>query len=143
VAATKNGEWAAYGKADGTINIRQRKGKAEDGSLSYFSVQNWDTEQLHQGPVTALAFTPDGRYLISGGLPDRKLRPELAKASLIIWDVATRKPFHQEQSREPIFDRLEISPDGRKLLTAGAADHFVRVWQLPQGICPALPAHDE
>jgi WD40 repeat protein len=87
--------------------------------------------------VTSLAFTADGRYLISGGLPDARLRPELAYASLVVWDVATRKSVHEERSASPIFQRIALAPDGRTLLTAGGdSDSRIRLWRLPESVWP-------
>jgi WD40 repeat protein len=139
VAATPDGSLAAYGQGNGTITIRRRTGPPEYGTLSYFSVHNWTTERVHQGPVTSLAFTADGRYLISGGLPDARLRPELAYSSLVVWDVATRKPVYEERSASPIFERIALSPDGRTLLTAGGdGDFHIRRWRLPQSLQPEV-----
>jgi WD40 repeat protein len=145
VAATRDGTLVAYGESDGSIILRQRTGSVEERNISYFSVNNWSTKQLHQGPVTALAFTSDGRYLISGGLPDSKLRPELAYASLIVWDVATRQPVVQQQSKSSIFQRLALSSDGRTLLSASSTaadrDHRIYAWRLPDSVwSQSLPA---
>jgi WD40 repeat protein len=144
VAATQDGTLVAYGESDGSIILRQRTGSVETHNISYFSVNNWSTRQLHQGPVTALAFTADGRYLISGGLPDPKLRPELAYSSLIVWDVATREPVVQQRSKTNIFQRLAVSSDGRTLLTASSTaadrDHRLHVWRLPESVWPSNPS---
>jgi len=72
----------------------------------------------HEGPVRALAFSPDGSQLVSGG-QDNVLR---------VWDLAAGKERavlrgHASHVRDCVF-----SPDGRLLLSAGR-DQQIKLWQ--------------
>jgi len=82
----------------------------------------------HDGRVSALAFTTDGRLLVSGGA-DGRLR---------VWDASTGDEVHHLDGHrgEPGFETisdLAISPDGRWLASAGWHDRTVQVWELATG----------
>lgn len=77
--------------------------------------------------VLALAFSPDGKFLATGGGdPSRS-------GELLLWDVEKRavaKEFPEAHS-DTILD-LEFSRDGRWLVT-GASDKFVKLFDVPAG----------
>ena len=77
--------------------------------------------------VLALAFSPDGtRLLTGGGEPSRS-------GELLLWDVATRtlvRPFTDAHS-DTVFD-VEFSRDGRYIVS-GAADKFVKLFEVETG----------
>lgn len=74
----------------------------------------------HTDYVLAVAFSPDGRTLATGG-NDKTIR---------LWEVATRRPIG-----EPLIghtaevNAVAFSPDGRILATSGA-DYTVRLWDV-------------
>ncbi len=73
--------------------------------------------------VTSVAFSPDGRYLASGGLDD----------SVVVWNVET----HQQVGPRLLghndrIDSLAWSPDGG-LLATGSQDRTIRVWDTSTG----------
>jgi WD40 repeat protein/transcriptional regulator with XRE-family HTH domain len=88
----------------------------------------------HTTPVYAVAFSPDGRTLATGGL-DNTIR---------LWNVAD--PAHATPLGEPLTGPegrvldVEFSPDGT-ILAAGSADTTVRLWNVqatPRPIGPPL-----
>jgi WD40 repeat protein len=70
--------------------------------------------------VTALRFTPDGRFLASGG----------GDALIRIWDVKTSKlvqsPFAGHTGD---IEDIEFSPDGKYMFTS-SEDKSIKIWDV-------------
>ncbi len=84
----------------------------------------------HVGAVGAIAFTPNGAALATGGA-DKTVR---------LWNVADGKPRATFAGSTDVVADLAISTDG-KLLAAGGADKIARIWPLPAqaAATPAVP----
>ena len=76
----------------------------------------------HTKEVTALAFSPDGRSLASGG----------ADTSLIFWDIQTGKAVAQLEGHWAAVTSLLFDRTGRTLLT-GSKDAKARTFRMPAG----------
>ncbi|MFV0443778.1 MAG: c-type cytochrome domain-containing protein [Planctomycetaceae bacterium] len=77
--------------------------------------------------VLALAFSPDGKQLATGGGdPSRS-------GELLLWDIASRRVAHEykEAHSDTVFD-VEFSRDGKRLVS-GAADKFVKLFNAETG----------
>ncbi len=87
----------------------------------------------HTGAVTALAFSPDGGLLASGG-EDRRV---------ILWNPATGREIGRLEGHQAAVQSLAFSPDGR-WLASGSGDHQVRLWNLrTRRFGRVLAAHNE
>ncbi len=81
------------------------------------TVTVWDTDtgrlvatlRGHEDEVTSVAFTPDGKRLVSGGF-DR---------TVILWDVEAGKVVHRFRGHGGEVLAVAVSPDGRRLLACG------------------------
>jgi WD40 repeat protein len=71
----------------------------------------------HRGPVTGLAFSPDGRRLASGS-EDKTIK---------VWDCTTGEHLLNLSGHTGRVTGVAFSPDG-KLLASGAGDGTVRIW---------------
>lgn len=86
----------------------------------------------HGGPVFALAYSPDGKWLVSGSY-DRRNWPEPAPkdrlAALRVWDVAGKREARSFHAHAGRIYQMAFAPDGKALATAGD-DGRIRFWDL-------------
>jgi WD40 repeat protein/predicted Ser/Thr protein kinase len=75
-----------------------------------------------EGDIWALAFSPDGRLLLTAGT-DRTAR---------LWDVRTGKPAGPALRHDSAVGTAAFSPDGKWVLTGGT-DHTARLWDAASG----------
>jgi WD40 repeat protein len=68
--------------------------------------------QAHPGWVYGLRFTPDGRYIISGG------NARGGKGHLAVWDAADGKQVRGEDLPVGTIHGLALSPDGKRVALA-------------------------
>lgn len=75
----------------------------------------------YSNPITALVFSLDGRYLVSGA----------ADNTIIVWDAQTGSLLKILHGHTGAINSLAFSPDG-KLLYSNAMDGTVVIWNLEQ-----------
>ncbi len=96
------------------------------GSLFSGLMQNPNLVEFingHSGSVNALAISPDGSRLASGG----------DDMHIILWDYASRQPLGEPLSGHTAkLLSLAFSPDGKTLASA-SADGSVRLWEVQSG----------
>src|SRR5262249_10462231 len=73
----------------------------------------------HAGPVTSLAFSPDGETLAAGS----------ANGTVHLWDVPTHRQITALTGHTGAVTLVAFSPDG-KALASGRADQPVRLWDV-------------
>ena len=114
VAISANGLYVASAGKNGVIRIRS----AESGGL----VSRLDG--LHKGHVECLQFSPDGRYLASGGLDH----------SVVIWENWLDSNFRSTVLRghTATVRALQFLSDGETLCSAGS-DRTIKFWDRPSG----------
>ncbi|MEU5674888.1 hypothetical protein ABZ749_32115, partial [Micromonospora sp. NPDC047753] len=80
----------------------------------------------HQGTVSAVTFSPNGRTVASSGANNR----------VILWDTATARRVGELRGGARV-DALAFSPDGQTL-AAGDANGSVSLWQVSEPTQPRL-----
>jgi WD40 repeat protein len=88
----------------------------------------------HQDIVTALAFSPDGRLLASGGGD--------GDGTVRIWDLATGVERSIWRVHAELVNAVQFGPDGRQLVSAGY-DGMVLLWDVASGTSTALTVEDD
>lgn len=76
----------------------------------------------HEGEVQNIRFSPDGKYLASGG----------QYGKLLIWDVEKETVLHKIEAHKDRINDLSFHPSGNSIASA-SYDGLVKVWGLETG----------
>jgi WD40 repeat protein len=113
LAVSPDGKTLAVSAADGPVGLVALDGEAKPRELIG---PHGITEEYKA--MTALAFSPDGRFIITAGR-DSVIRQ---------WDVKTLKEVRiLAQPSVPFFEAIAFSPDGKRVAAAGE-DGLIRLW---------------
>ena len=111
---------ASSGSSDGTIQLWE----AESGT-------HIRTLKGHTDTVRTLAFSPDGKTLVSGSKDD----------TLRVWDVNTGRMLRKLAGHSNDLKSVVFSRDG-KMIASGSEDATVRLWDAETGrFLPTLRGH--
>lgn len=115
IAFSPDGTSCATGHQDGAVRLWD----SASGRLRQTLVG-------HKLPVYALAYSPDGKYLVSGGgiTTDRRREGELR-----LWDAGTRKLQYVFPELLTSVESVTFSPDGRSL-AATLAGNTAKLWEM-------------
>ena len=95
------------------------------GSLRLFDLETRQIRAIlrgHESPVFQLAFSPDGKYLISGA----------KDKTAIIWDVSKARLLHRLIGHSDAIYDVGFTPDSERAVTA-SFDKTLRLWNVAKG----------
>jgi WD40 repeat protein len=88
----------------------------------------------HEQPVHTVCFSGDGARLLTGS----------REQTVRLWDARSGRLLRAFRLDPPAPSRLEISPDGRRMISAVVESGTVRVWDLDTGApLASLPGHEQ
>ena len=116
VAVHPDGNLVAVGGAD-YLSTGER-----DGAVCVWDIATKLKVATFDTGVYALAFDPQGRFLVGAGLTDH----------VHVWDLASESEVFALEGHQERINAVAFSPDGNYLLSGGD-DQTVRVWDLLSG----------
>jgi RNA polymerase sigma factor (sigma-70 family) len=100
---------------------------------------SWSGEPLRtlrptRGGINAVAFTPDGRTLIGGGIDrlNSEDRPPAA-GLLTIWNVATGDVLHALEGHGDVVRTIAVAPNGKTFASGNSGPAEVKLWDISTG----------
>jgi WD40 repeat protein len=106
------------------IQVVDHAKSVEDASSSG---QEMRTISGHSGGVLSVAFSPDGKRIVSGGSDEARKSGEVK-----VWDANTAKEILTLKGHSKFVSSVGFSPDGRRIV-GGGGDKTVRVWNADTG----------
>jgi WD40 repeat protein len=107
---------------------------AQGTTITLWSVPTGDSllafKHFHRFSVTSLAFSPDGRYFVSGSRDSAVLLWESDGGSMPDFPI----PVHTFEGHGDVVTSAAFSPDGQFLAT-GSQDKTVKIWDMQNGNC--------
>ncbi|MBO0765403.1 MAG: caspase family protein [Hyphomicrobiaceae bacterium] len=120
MALSPDGRWlAASGYFDTACSD-----PCEAASIRLYDFASGELKALlegHRDAVVSLAFSPDGKKLISGSVDQ----------SAMIWDVERATPLHRLKGHPDYISALAFTPDGARAVTASGKT--LRLWRVADG----------
>jgi len=90
--------------------------------LNYIQDESLMTLHLNQDGVWDVAFSPDGRHIITGG----------EDSTIKVWDAQTGAETMTLRGHEDWIESMAFSPDGQRIVS-GSGDGTIRLWNAQSG----------
>lgn len=119
VCMSADGKWLA------TTGHNQVSRAGRNSAATLWNVDTGECRRVFEGhdkEVRCLAFSPDGRWLVTGSEDE----------SAILWDATTGKRVHTFQGHHSTVSGVAISADGKRVATS-SYDHATIVWDAATG----------
>jgi WD40 repeat protein/serine/threonine protein kinase len=130
VAFSPNGNYVASGGDDATAHVWDVATGKEVARMTHHPTDNSRRSGYRSGYVRSVAFSPDSKYIVSGGW-DEFVR---------VWDVASGKEIARMTHLGSVHS-VAFSPDGKYVVSGG--DYTARVWEAVTGKEVVCMTHDD
>lgn len=125
IDVTPDGRFAVTGQWDGSVRVWKLYNRLWWYSLLRGVLRSQVERfrfQGHSDPVLTVAFTPDGRRLVSGS----------GDKTIIVWNLQTGKEIRTLRGHSGSVECVDITQDGRFLLSS-SSDASIILWDLDSG----------
>lgn len=112
---------------------------AVDETLTFY--HDPPRDELDRSTIKDLAFSPDGKFLASGGGGLTMLNIPSGDNSVRIWDLAAHRQTMRVE-HEATVNRIRFSPDG-SFLASASDDRTARLWEVTTGKEIARMIHED
>jgi RNA polymerase sigma factor (sigma-70 family) len=118
---------------------------AQNGTLQVWNLATWEKKFSHEVSTFAVAVSPDGSLLASGGRPTKG-------DPVVLWNLRTGEKLRTLAGKMPQVFCLAFSPDGKTLAAGscgipafapdeGSRSEIVRLWDVETGQLHELDGH--
>ncbi|MCH9739822.1 MAG: AAA family ATPase [Epsilonproteobacteria bacterium] len=90
-----------------------------EGGESFEEIEKFTIGSGHNNVVRSVAFSPDGKTIISGS-HDRSIK---------LWDVQKKELLHTFEGHSQIVISVAFSPDGKTIIS-GSSDNSIKLWDV-------------
>jgi WD40 repeat protein len=141
LAFSPDGRTLAAGVSDRTVRLydpatgeEQRPRLGEDHAMPTPKVGERPIKWYENAAraASALAFSPDGKILVSGQESVGYLNGRVDEASITVWDVPKRQELHRAFGHYGGINGLAFAPDGKTFASCGG-DIAAKVWDASTG----------
>ncbi len=116
-----------WGISNSTGTVKQIRGDVTswDNTLKLWDISTGKeikTFKGHSEAVNSVAFSPDGKYIISGSMDN----------TLKLWDIEKGKKIKTFKGHSEPVNSVSFSPDG-KYVISGSSDNTIKLWDIKKG----------
>ena len=135
IALTLSADSGLLAAASGTTDPRNRPLESEIAIWNMHGRALLHKMTIPDGWQWAIAFSPDGDLLASGGgetvEEDGRFSRSAANRSIRVWRVSTGEELYRFEGHDAAVLALAFTSDGKGIVS-GSADSTVRLWRLPK-----------